>query len=400
MNAFSAAFPQTDARTTALLGLGIISVAIWIYLLLGRGGFWRVRAADESPSAKLEDLPARRVVAVIPARNEATVAGQAIASLLEQEFPGQLEVILVDDHSSDDTAEAAREAAARAGAGDRLNVIAAGPLPEGWTGKLWAIAEGLKLASQRNPDYFLFTDADILHAPQNVAGLVARAEAGNLDLASLMVKLHCQTPAERAMIPAFLFFFLKLYPPAWIANPIRRTAGAAGGCMLIRPQALEQIGGIGAIRGELIEDCALAREVKRRRGRIWLGVAGKTHSLRQLHSFGEIWQMIARSAFTQLRYSALFLAGTLLGMAVTYLAPILLLFSGDRVVFGLGLASWLLMSLAYLPTPRFYGRSIAWGPALPFVACFYLGATLDSAVRYWTGRGGEWKGRAQSLRRR
>jgi len=400
LNAFSAAFPEADARTTALLGLGIISVAIWVHLLLGRGGFWRVRAADESPSAKLEDLPARRVVAVIPARNEAAVVGQAIASLLEQEFPGQLEVILVDDHSSDGTAEAAREAAARAGAGDRLNVIAAGPLPEGWTGKLWAIAEGLKLGSQRNPDYFLFTDADILHAPQNVAGLVARAEAGNLDLASLMVKLHCQTLAERAMIPAFLFFFLKLYPPAWIANPIRRTAGAAGGCMLIRPQALEQIGGIGAIRGELIEDCALAREVKRRRGRIWLGVAGKTHSLRQLHSFGEIWQMIARSAFTQLRYSALFLAGTLLGMAVTYLAPILLLFSGDRVVFGLGLASWLLMSLAYLPTPRFYGRSIAWGPALPFVACFYLGATLDSAVGHWTGRGGEWKGRAQSLRRR
>lgn len=338
------------------------------------------------------------MIGVVPARDEAGVVGQAITSLLKQEFPGQLEVILVDDHSSDGTAEAAREAAAKAGAGDRLNVIAAGPLPEGWTGKLWAIAEGLKLASARRADYFLLTDADVVHAPQNVVGLVARAETEDLDLTSLMVKLECRTPAERAMIPAFLFFFLKLYPPAWIASANRRTAAAAGGCVLIRPAALERLGGIVSIRGELIEDCALARGVKRRGGKIWMGLASKTRSLRQSQSFGDIWRMIARTAFTQLRYSVWLLAGTILGMAVLYLAPVLLLLSGDRMAFALGLAAWLLMTLAFLPSLRFYGRSILWGPALPLVACFYLGATLDSAIRYWAGRGGVWKGRAQAAR--
>ncbi|HYL09728.1 MAG TPA: glycosyltransferase, partial [Candidatus Acidoferrales bacterium] len=345
--------------TRASSVLGLLCVAIWLYLLFARGGFWLVHPADESPSAKISDLSARRVVAIIPARNEAGVVGKTIASLLQQEFPGRLELVLVDDHSSDGTAVVAREAAAREGAGDRLNVVAAGPLPEGWTGKLWAIAEGLKLAGPRKPDYFLFTDADILHAPQNISGLVSHAVAENLDLASLMVKLECRTIAEKSLFPAFLFFFLKLYPPAWTASAHHRTAGAAGGCLLIRPQALERMGGIAQIRSELIEDCALAHMVKRRGGKIWMGVTRKTRSMREAQSFRDIWRMIARTAFTQLRYSGWLLAGAVLGMAVTYLAPLALLFSGDRVALGSGLAAWLLMTLAYLPALRFYGQSLA-----------------------------------------
>jgi len=279
-----------------------------------------------------------------------------------------------------------------------LTIVKAHPLADAWTGKLWAISEGLEQAASMQPDYILLTDADIVHARDSIAGLVARAEAGNLDLVSCMVKLQCRTVAERALIPAFVFFFFKLYPPAWIARPDRDTAGAAGGCILLRAAALERIGGIATIKGELIDDCALARAVKRTGGAIWLGLTRETCSIRDYTTFGEIRSMIARTAFTQLRYSALLLIGTILAMAVIYLAPPLLLLTGDPIAAGCGAAAWFLMSISYVPTLRLYGRSIAWAPLLPRVALFYMVATVDSALRYWTGRGGQWKGRVQISR--
>jgi hopene-associated glycosyltransferase HpnB len=367
--------------------VGVVSLAAWIYLIFGRGGFWRMR---ESPVPKFES-PAKSIAVVIPARNEEPVVGHAIRSLLQQDYPGSLHVFLVDDHSTDRTIAAA-------GTHERLTIVKAHPLPDAWTGKLWAISEGLEQAASMQPDYILLTDADIVHARDSIAGLVARAEAGNLDLVSCMVKLQCRTVAERALIPAFVFFFFKLYPPAWIARPDRDTAGAAGGCILLRAAALERIGGIATIKGELIDDCALARAVKRTGGAIWLGLTRETCSIRDYTTFGEIRSMIARTAFTQLRYSALLLIGTILAMAVIYLAPPLLLLTGDPIAAGCGAAAWFLMSISYVPTLRLYGRSIAWAPLLPRVALFYMVATVDSALRYWTGRGGQWKGRVQISR--
>ncbi len=359
-----------------------LTLLIWLYLLLGRGFFWLVRAAELGGGA----APPRRVTAVIPARNEAPVIAKAVASLAAQDYGGGLDILVVDDHSTDGTAEAARGA----------QVLEAGPLPEGWTGKLWAVSEGVRAAAASCPDYFLLTDADIVHEPGNLARLVAHAEAGGYDLASLMVELRCETLAERALIPAFVFFFLKLYPPRWIASATHATAGAAGGCMLVRRDAIERIGGIAAIRGELIDDCALAKAVKRSGGRVWLGLTSSAHSIREYNSFGEVGRVIARTAFTQLGYSPLLLAGTLLGMLAIYALP---------PVLALGFRSWpaalawLVMMAAYAPVLRLYRRSLLWAPALPLVALFYTGATVFSAVEYWTGRGGAWKGRAQARRR-
>ncbi len=298
--------------------------------------------------------------------------------------------MLVDDHSSDRTAAVAAQAGA--------SVVQAAPLPPGWSGKLWAISEGLRHAGSIAPDYWLFTDADIVHAPDNIAELVARAEADQLDLVSLMVKLRCRSFAETLLIPAFVFFFFMLYPPAWVNRRDRRTAAAAGGCILIRPSALDRIGGIAAIRDAIIDDCALARAVKRTGGGIWLGVTDDTVSIREYSTFAQIRAMISRTAFAQLRHSALLLAGTILGMAVIYLAPPLLLFARNPLAAIFGLAAWILMSIAYSPALRFYGRSLGWSPLLPLVALFYLSATIESAVSYWTGRGGVWKGRVQDSR--
>jgi hopene-associated glycosyltransferase HpnB len=364
------------------LTLGLIaaaSLAAWLYLFAARGNFWRVQLPPPPGPA-----PARSVCVVIPARNEEAVVGQAIASL--RPWP----VILVDDHSSDRTAALAAEAGA--------SVIQAGPLPPGWSGKLWAISEGLKHAALLKPDYLFFTDADIVHAPDNVAELVACAEAGQYDLVSLMVKLPCRSFAEVMLIPAFVFFFFMLYPPAWVARRDRKTAAAAGGCILIRPSALERIGGIAAIRGEIIDDCALARAVKRTGGRIWLGVTEDSRSIRDYKTFAEIRAMISRTAFAQLHHSVLLLAATVLGMAVIYVAPPLLLFSHNAFAAFLGLAAWILMTIAYAPALRFYGRSVAWAPLLPLVALFYISATIESAFSYWTGRGGMWKDRVQDVR--
>jgi len=364
------------------------ALAIWVYLLLGRGGFWRLRDS-RFPSGL--PSPAPTVAAVIPARNEAAVVGRAVASLAAQRYPGELRVVVVDDDSSDGTAEAAAQAASP----ERVTVIQAAPLPNGWTGKVWALSQGIEAARRFEPEYLLLTDADILHPPENLANLVARAAGEGCDVVSLMVTLRCRSFAERALIPAFVFFFLMLYPPEWIRSPGHRTAGAAGGCLLIRREMLERIGGIERIGGELIDDRALARLVKRSGGRVWLGLSAAAESLREYGTFAEIGRMISRTAFTQLRHSALWLAGTAAGLALTYLVPPVAALRGSV----LGAAAWLLMSAAYLPALRFYRRSPLWAPLLPLVAAFYLGATLHSAAAYWRGTGGSWKGRTQDAPR-
>jgi hopene-associated glycosyltransferase HpnB len=258
-----------------------------------------------------------------------------------------------------------------------------------------AVAQGVEQAVAMNPDYLLLTDADIHHDLRNVSRLIAIAEQGDFDLVSLMVKLESRSLAERALIPAFVFFFFLLYPPAWIGNSRRKTAGAAGGCMLVRPERLRRAGGIAAIRSEIIDDCALALIIKRSGGRVWLGLAEHTRSTRSYKSFGEIERMISRTAFNQLNHSVLLLAGTLTGLAITYLLPVFCIFSGRLDCALLGAAAWLLMTLAYLPMVRFYQLNPLWSLSLPAVAIFYGAATAHSAIKFWSGRGGEWKGRAQ-----
>lgn len=371
-----------------------LSLAVWIYLLVARGGFWLPAELPASATAE-QPSPLPAIVAVVPARNEASCVGQAIHSLAAQNYPGRFHIILVDDDSSDGTAELARMAAAGPGAQHSVTVIRARPLERGWTGKLWAVADGLRHAVPFQADYFLLTDADIVHAPDNVLTLARRAESGGFDLVSVMVKLETRSFAERALIPAFVFFFFLLYPPAWVARRDRKTAAAAGGCILIRAEALRRIGGIKAIGGELIDDCALAGAIKRSGGLLWLGATSSTRSIRCYGGFGEIRRMIARTAFTQLRHSALLLAATVLGMMLTYLAPPLMLLSGNPGAAWLGGFAWALMAISFLPMLRFYGLSLLWAPLAPAIASFYLAATIDSALAFWRGRGGSWKGRVQ-----
>jgi len=366
--------------------------AAWLYLLLGRGRFWDVR---------LPQIPhisgSASVVAVIPARDEAASIGRTVSSLLAQRFAGSLHIVLVDDHSSDGTAEHAREAAEAAGGADRLTVIAANALPAGWTGKLSAVAKGVAHARTMRPDFLLLTDADIEHDPDNLAGLLALAEAERRDLVSQMVLLSTASLPERALIPAFVFFFFMLYPPRWTADPGNASAGAAGGCILIRPAMLERIGGIASIRGALIDDCALAAAVKRAGGRIRLDATRRARSIRVYEKAADIWAMIARTAFTQLRYSALLLAGTLVGLALTYMAAPLLAIFGEGWPRLIGAAVWLAMAAAFLPVIRLYRLNPLWSLTLPAIAVFYAAATIGSAVDFWRGRGGRWKGRAQAI---
>jgi hopene-associated glycosyltransferase HpnB len=373
--------------------LAAIPLAIWIYLLVERGHFWRVREAD------LETKPLKngpRVVVIVPARNEAKTISQAISSLAKQDYPGECSIILVDDHSEDGTAAIAKKVAEESGASLRVKILSASPLAPGWTGKLWALNEGVQLASNDAAKYFWFTDADIEHAPDTLRRLVIHAEKESLDLASLMVMLQAKTFPERLLIPPFLYFFLMLYPPRWIADPKARTAGAAGGCILLRRSALERIGGYAAIHGEVIDDCALARAVKKSGGKIWMGLTRMSVSLRSYGSFAEIRDLIARTAFTQLRYSFALLLGTLVGLFVTYLLAWICFFTLDDPGWILASTAISIMTATYGVTVRFYGLSWLWALTLPFAAIFYGYSTFLSAVRYWLGRGGQWKGRAQA----
>jgi hopene-associated glycosyltransferase HpnB len=386
-----------------LIAAGVLSLLIWLYLVLARGGFWRIFPAAPSPvplgnGARVNPV---RIAVIIPARNEADVVGRAVCSLLQQTGHNAIHIFLVDDASADATAQEASSAAAAEGQAHNLTVVVGSPLPAGWSGKLWAMQQGIEHAADSVPDFYLFTDADIEHAPDSVSTLVSIAQAGSYDMASFMVKLHCQSLAEKLLIPAFVYFFFKLYPPAWIANPRRSEAGAAGGCILIRPAALEKAGGIQAIRQEVIDDCSLAARVKHNGGRLWLGASATTCSIRPYEGCSGIGRMISRSAFNQLRHSNLLLLLSMVGMAGTYLLPPALLFAGHRIVpTALGAMAWLLMVLSYLPVLRLYRLNPVWALALPVAAVFYAGATFHSAWKYWTGRGGEWKGRIQDPKER
>jgi len=374
---------------------GLLCVVIWIYLLTARGGFWNVATltADVLPPRIIEGT----IAVVIPARDEVEVIGSTVESLLRQTCARSLHVFVVDDHSTDATAEAARQSAANCGHSEALTVITGSQLPAGWTGKLWAVEQGIQQATRLRPKFLLLTDADVHHSPDNVATLIAVAEAGSYDLTSFMVKLHCQSLSERFLIPPFVFFFFLLYSPAWIRDSRRKVAGAAGGCMLLRPHALEHAGGIAAIRNQIIDDCALASRIKQSGGKVWLGVTPDTSSTRAYGTFREIERMIARTAFNQLRHSVWALLGALVGLTVTYLLPLWLLLSGNAMAAILGATSWMLMTAAFLPMVRFYGLSPAWALTLPLSACFYMLATLHSAIKFWSGRGGEWKSRVQDV---
>lgn len=373
-----------------------VAFGVWLYLLVGRGGFWLAAERDTRnepgpPSA----WP--RVVAVIPARDEAETIGTTVASLLAQAYAGPFSIVLVDDESRDGTADAARTAAAAAQASDRLTVLTGRPLPAGWTGKLWAVHQGVAHATglPGRPDYLLLTDADITYAPDALAHLVARAQATGSVLASLMAKLRCVSFAERCFVPAFVYFFQMLYPFAWVNRRTHAMAGAAGGCMLVRPNALQAAGGIAAIRGALIDDCALGAALKRQ-GPIWLGLTDRVMSARPYDHIGDIRRMVARSAYAQLGYSPLNLLGTTLGMGMTFLAGPVAALAGHGLAQILGIATWALIALSYQPMLRFYRCSPLWGPALPAIALAYMAFTLDSAYQHGRGRGGLWKGRIQA----
>jgi len=368
--------------------IGALSLFIWLCLFFAWGRFWRI--VPSSPALAPENL-LPRVAAVVPARNEADVISPVIRSLLNQDYGGPLHIYVVDDQSTDETAAVAGKC------GDTVTVIASPDLPSGWTGKMWALAQGVQRAAEFSPKYLLFTDADIVHSSSSLSGLVGMAEALHLDLVSMMVKLRCESFAERTLMPAFVFFFFMLYPPNWVNDPRRKTAAAAGGDILVRADALARMGGIARIRGELIDDCALAREIKHN-GAIWLGLTNDARSIRRYETFGTIGRMISRNAFYQLRHSAWLLIATLAGLGITYLAPPLVLIAGVHsnhwaALFG-GLG-WLLMSISFLPMVRFYGLSPLWAASLPLVAIFYAGATIHSAAEFWLGSGGEWKGRTQ-----
>ena len=337
--------------------------------------------------------------AVIPARNEADVIARTLAAVLSQQYPGRLDVTVVDDRSDDGTGEIARDAIARAGAGERARVVGGCARPAGWTGKVWALAQGVAAARERGaPALWWFTDADVEHEPQTLARLVATLEGRDRDLVSQMVELHCGTSWERLLIPAFVLFFRMLYPFAWVNDDRRATAGAAGGCLLLRDAMLLRIGGLDRIRGELIDDCALATAVKREGGGLWLGLSTRSRSVRPYASLRAIWSMVARTAYTQLGYSPLALAGTVAGMLVLYAAPPLAVLGGIVTrradLAAAGAVGWGVAAAVYVPTLRLY-RVPAWQAlALPAAALLYTAMTVDSALRHARGAGGTWKGRS------
>lgn len=370
--------------------------AIWVYLVCARGNFWRARERHDRDVPPAPDRwPA--VTAVVPARDEAETVGGALSSLLLQDYPGRLDVILVDDGSSDGTAKAACAAAETLGAAHRLTVIEGDPPPCGWTGKVWALQQGFERATAQaaHPDYLLLTDADIVHGARALSDLVSRAAAGGFVLASVMAKLHCRSFAERCTIPAFVYFFRMLYPFAWVANSNRRTVAAAGGCMLARTDGMEAIGGFRSICGALIDDCALARQLGAQ-GPVWLGLSESVESIRRYETFGAIGRMIRRSAYAELRFSPLRLTAAMLGMAVTFIAPPLLTLLASGHAALPGALAWLLMVISFQPMLRFYGLNPLWALALPLVAAMYMVWTIQSALAHARGHGGSWKGRFQA----
>lgn len=367
--------------------IGALSLSAWLVLIFGRHGFWLALERDtrQMPAEPVE-WPA--VVAVVPARDEADVIARSIGSLAAQDYEGFFRIIVVDDSSSDGTGQIVRSLGS-----PRVEVEAGHPLGPGWTGKLWAVSQGVERAGS-SPTYLWLTDADIEHSPDTLRTLVTRAEAGDVSLVSLMAKLRCESFAERMLVPAFVFFFQMLYPFPLVNRPTG-LGGAAGGCMLVRREAMEGAGGIEAIRNALIDDCALGALIKRQ-GRIWLGLTERSRSIRRYDSFSALAAMISRSAYAQLGYSPLLLLATIAGLALIYAAPPLLAIFTHGFARLVGAAAWALMALAFQPTLAFYRRSRLWGLALPAIATFYAGCTLLSAWLHVRGRGGIWKGRVHA----
>jgi hopene-associated glycosyltransferase HpnB len=359
--------------------IALFSLLVWLYLFFAHGRFWL--STPELPPAAPEGCP--DVDIVVPARDEAHTIGPVIGSLLGQDYRGKFRVILVDDNSTDGTASLAGTAA-------NLTIITLQSKPVEWSGKLWALSQGV--AASRAP-VLLFTDADIVHDPRHLSSLVAKLEQSRTDMVSEMVRLNCASLAERALVPAFVYFFQMLYPFSRVNDPSSSVAAAAGGTVLIRREALLRIGGIEAIKNNLIDDVALAKSVKRS-GAIFLGHSGLAVSIRPYPTFADIWDMITRTAFTQLRYSPVLLALTLLGLSVVWLTPAAAILCLRGWPFGFGLAAFGLAVISYMPTLARYGRNRLWALALPLIALFYMAATLGSALNYWRGQGARWKSRA------
>jgi hopene-associated glycosyltransferase HpnB len=355
------------------------SLLIWLYLFFAHGRFWQ--SAPELKAATPPEFP--DVDIVVPARDEAATIGPVIGSLIAQDYAGAFRIILVDDDSTDGTAAAA-------GAAARLCVVSLHSKPAGWSGKLWALSQGV--AAGRAP-LLLFTDADIVHDPRHLSSLVAQLLRSRLDLASEMVRLECSSFAERALVPAFVYFFQMLYPFRKVNDSLSKVAAAAGGTILIRREALQRIGGIDSIKHSLIDDVALAKAVKAS-GSIFLGHSGLAASIRPIPRFVDIWRMISRTAFTQLRYSAALLVLTLCGLCVVWLVPAAAIALGAGWQRVCGALAFGLSAASYLPTLARYRRSPLWALALPLIALFYMAATVGSALNYWRGKGALWKSRA------
>ncbi|WP_037886401.1 glycosyltransferase [Streptomyces sp. NRRL S-646] len=381
------------ARVSAIVWIAAVSLAAWLWLLLCQGFFWRTdvrlpprRDPDEWPS----------VCVVVPARDEAAVLPASLPSLLAQEYPGRAEIFLVDDGSSDGTGELARALADTRG-GLPLTVASPGEPPVGWTGKLWAVRHGINLARARGPEYLLLTDADIAHAPDSLRALVAAARSGGFDVVSQMARLRVESPWERLVVPAFVYFFAQLYPFRRIGRKGTRTAAAAGGCVLLRTEAAARARIPDAIRHAVIDDVALARAIKGSGGHIWLGLAERVDSVRPYPRLHDLWRMVSRSAYAQLRHNPLLLVGTVAGLVLVYLVPpaalVAGLAAGDGAAGLVGGAAWLVMTGTYIPMLRYYRQPLWLAPLLPFTAFLYLLMTLDSAVQHYRGRGAAWKGR-------
>jgi hopene-associated glycosyltransferase HpnB len=378
-------------RMSVSVVTAFICVAIWAYLIVARGAYWRASVRDDTSVGRVPG-PWPAVAVVIPARNESGCIARSVRSLLRQDYCGPLRIVVVDDDSDDGTGAVAAGAAAGDG---RLSIIRTTGPAAGWTGKLWAVSRGIAATEASHPEYLLLTDADIEHAPDTLSWLVAQSVTGQFVLTSLMAKLRCVSLAEKCHVPAFIYFFQMLYPFAWVARTDSSTAAAAGGCMLVRADALESIGGIASVRGALIDDCSLSAKLKTR-GPIWLGLTSRVNSIRPYSTFSDVARMISRSAYSQLRYSPLALIGTTLGMAVTFVAPAMLALFTSGLPRYLGLLAWAAMSLSFVPTLRYYRLSPIWSVALPGIALLYMLYTLQSAYQHFRRRGGQWKGRVQA----
>ncbi|WP_089105801.1 glycosyltransferase [Streptomyces hyaluromycini] len=381
------------ARVSAIAWTTAVSLAAWLWLLLCQGFFWRtdVRLPPRRDPARWPD-----VCVVVPARDEAAVLPLSLPSLLAQDYPGRAEVFLVDDGSTDGTGELARELAARHG-GLPLTVTSPGEPPAGWTGKLWAVRHGIGLARARGPEYLLLTDADIAHERDSLRLLVAAADTGGFDVVSQMARLRVASLWERLVVPAFVYFFAQLYPFRRIGRRGSRTTAAAGGCVLLRAGTAERARIPDSIRHAVIDDVALARAVKGTGGHIWLGLADRVDSVRPYPRLHDLWRMVSRSAYAQLRHNPLLLLGTVAGLALVYLVPPAAVLAGavtgSATALLLGAAAWLVMTATYVPMLRYYRQPLWLAPLLPFTAFLYLLMTVDSAVQHYRGRGAAWKGR-------